>query len=179
MIVTGTFLDADGNPIVGLSVEFALTNYGNDMPRLQGVGIIMPTRISAITDANGKISVTLPGNDTITPVGTYYSLTISGLTEDAIERDYLFSGASADISDLTPENAVPVAAPPIPSVTIDVAPTAQGDFQVAHGLGRTPSGVSLYLTSGILLYFQTPVMWDENFIYLVASNSGSGKAVVW
>lgn len=52
--------------------------------------------------------------------------------------------------------------------SISLAPTAAGNFQVAHGLGTTPSTVFIQMTSGGAIWFQT-TRYDSTYIYLVAS----------
>jgi len=102
MIVTGTFLDAAGNPQSGIEVSFLLDGYDGDYPRLQGTSMLVPLRVVATTDVNGKISATVDGNDTITPTGTYYRVGIAPNAELFLEREYVLSGSTVDLSTLTP-----------------------------------------------------------------------------
>lgn len=53
-----------------------------------------------------------------------------------------------------------------------LAPSEPGNFQVSHTLGKVPTGVILYMTSGGQVWFQSPIMFDSSNVYLVASDSG-------
>lgn len=55
---------------------------------------------------------------------------------------------------------------------ISAAPSAPGNFQIAHLLGRTPVGVVILMTSGGAIWFQSPTLWDGTNVYLVASDTG-------
>lgn len=75
---------------------------------------------------------------------------------------------------------VPVLQVLIPFKAIPLAPSVPGDFQVAHGLGRTPTLVIISMNSGGEIWLQSPVGYDDTYLYLVASDDGvSGSAYVW
>jgi len=62
---------------------------------------------------------------------------------------------------------------------INLAPGADGNFSVAHGLGATPRLVLIQMTSGGAIWFQS-TRYDATNINLVASDpSVTGKAEVW
>jgi hypothetical protein len=52
---------------------------------------------------------------------------------------------------------------------VSVAPTAPGNFAVAHRLGRSPKAVLVQMTSGGAIWFQSPTLFDATNLYLVAS----------
>jgi hypothetical protein len=63
---------------------------------------------------------------------------------------------------------------------IPLAPTAPGNFTVQHFLGRAPVGMSLRMTSGGAIWFQSPTDVDGTNLYLVSSGAGvTGKVIVW
>jgi hypothetical protein len=55
---------------------------------------------------------------------------------------------------------------------IALAPSAPGDFTVAHGLGAAPSYVLIQMTSGGAIWFQAGTRYDSTNLYLVASDAG-------
>jgi hypothetical protein len=66
-----------------------------------------------------------------------------------------------------------------PAAEIALAPSAPGDFAVAHGLGATPGLVLLQMTSGGNIWNQ-PAIADNSLLYLTASDAGvTGKAELW
>jgi hypothetical protein len=63
---------------------------------------------------------------------------------------------------------------------ISLAPTAPGNFGVAHRLGRTPLGALVRMTSPGAIWFQDPTDMDGTNLYLVASDAGvTAKVVIW
>jgi hypothetical protein len=62
--------------------------------------------------------------------------------------------------------------------SVALAPGAGGNFTVAHGLPAAPSHVSIAMTSGGGIWFQSPTMFDATNLYLVASDAGiTGVAI--
>lgn len=68
-------------------------------------------------------------------------------------------------------------------VEVNLAPTAPGNFTVAHGLDHEPYGVIVCMTSGGAIWFQLDagaLKKDATNLYLVASAAGiTGRAIVW
>ncbi len=63
---------------------------------------------------------------------------------------------------------------------VSATPAAPGNFTVAHLLGRSPVGVSIQMTSGGAIWFQSPTMFDSTNLYLVASAAGvTAKVQLW
>lgn len=63
---------------------------------------------------------------------------------------------------------------------IALAPSAPGNFTVAHGLGATPSYALIQMTSGGAIWFQSATRYDGTNLYLVASDAGiTGYAEVF
>jgi hypothetical protein len=63
---------------------------------------------------------------------------------------------------------------------VSLAPAAPGNFTAQHFLGRAPAGVSVRMTSGGAIWFQSPTDVDGTNLYLVASGAGvTGKVVLW
>lgn len=61
-----------------------------------------------------------------------------------------------------------------------VAPGVAGNFSVPHLLGRTPAGALLQMTSSGSIWFQWLSMYDDTYLYLVASDPGvTAKVQIW
>lgn len=63
---------------------------------------------------------------------------------------------------------------------VSVTASAPGNFSAPHRLGRTPAGAIIYMTSGGAIWFQSPTLYDETNLYLVASAAEiTGKVQIW
>ena len=63
---------------------------------------------------------------------------------------------------------------------IDLTAPAAGAFSVAHNLGRTPIGATIYMTSAGAIWFQLAPKFDLTNLYLVASGDSLTASVqVW
>jgi hypothetical protein len=67
---------------------------------------------------------------------------------------------------------------------VAAAPSAPGNFTLAHGLGRAPYAAAICMTSGGAIWFQTngdgSLKWDSTNLYLVASAAGlTARVLVW
>jgi hypothetical protein len=56
------------------------------------------------------------------------------------------------------------------AATLSAAPSAAGNFQIAHGLSGTPSRISILPTSAGSIWQQAPP--DATYVYLSASDAG-------
>ena len=103
--------------------------------------------------------------------GFYYNLTGA----PASTGDAFLGSISTDSTHVTDvNNATKVFA------QIAVTTGAAGNFSWPHNLGRTPSGVLIYMTSGGALWFQPSNLFDSTNLYLVASDAGlTANVQVW
>ncbi len=63
---------------------------------------------------------------------------------------------------------------------VAAAPSASGNFTLAHLLGRAPKGAVIQMTSSGAIWFQSPTMYDGTNLYLVASDAGvTAKVQIW
>jgi hypothetical protein len=63
---------------------------------------------------------------------------------------------------------------------LDAEPGAVGNFTLPHLLGRTPAGVLIQMTSSGAIWFQSPTMYDNMNLYLVASDpTATAKVQIW
>lgn len=70
------------------------------------------------------------------------------------------------------------------AIELGLAPSTPGNFTVAHGLDHEPFNVSIVMTSGGAIWFQTEgdgsLKKDASNLYLVASDGGiTGRALIW
>lgn len=114
--VTGTVRDSAGNAVSGAAVSFRLINIGRgNVARDSGTSIVAPAVLTASSAADGTFSVTLVGNDAITPAGTLYEVVIRGPGFTYGPFDYSITGAAADLNSLTPEATYPNTPSQVPS----------------------------------------------------------------
>ena len=132
--VTGTLIDSTGNPIANGKLTFLIQNYGvGNIPRVQGAGIVVQTTpIVATASAEGEFSVTIQGNDTITPTGTYYQVTFYNGNAVYLQANYSITGSSANLSALTPLGAIAAAPPNAAYATIEQAGSALQQRQILN-----------------------------------------------
>jgi hypothetical protein len=105
ILVTGTFLESDGETPASGTVTFVATNVMRDTSTNQSV---VPTEIVAELDVNGEISVLLTATNDLftTPKGTLYEVTER--LDDAAENKYFISidrnaiSGTVDLADLVP-----------------------------------------------------------------------------
>lgn len=109
--VVGTFLDLDGAPIVGATVQFAPSP--TRLLAVAGSSTILPGRVTATTDAAGQISVELiaTDNESLNPTGWTWSVVINIPRSRWSAQPYGFAfelpaGETVDLTTVTP---VPVA----------------------------------------------------------------------
>jgi hypothetical protein len=63
---------------------------------------------------------------------------------------------------------------------VALAPSATGNFTVAHGLSAAPSAVLIVMTCGGSIWLQTPTGFDATNLYLVASDADlTGNAILF
>ena len=68
----------------------------------------------------------------------------------------------------------------MPITNIALAPSAPGNFTVAHGLGAAPTSVVITMTSSGGIWLQSPIGFDATNLYLVASDVGvTGNAALF
>jgi hypothetical protein len=89
-------------------VHFILINYGGYVPKVSG-SIISSKMVIATPDGSGNVTVSLYGNDVITPLGTAYKVEYWVNGSYQFSGTYCITGSAADLSQLA--SCVPVAQP--------------------------------------------------------------------
>lgn len=110
--ITGNLLDATNTAIVGGTVTASLDNFGNNTPRITSTGVVIRPLVSTTSIAAGAFSLTLIGNDQITPSGTVYTITFADASGRAVGvGTYTFtSNGSYNLNSATPNVTFPIPA---------------------------------------------------------------------
>jgi hypothetical protein len=137
--------------------------------------LLINTPTGQWTGAQGAVAVwttelTLPGTDTTFAGWEFHAPQDGWLVWDDAQQQYwtfsngswrVFSGGGVSVADVAFTTFAP------------------GQFQVSHGLNVTPTAVTIEMTSGGLVWFQT-TRYDSSNVYLVASDTGlTGHLKVW
>jgi len=95
-------------------VRFELRNFSSNIPRVAASHVIAVVIKDFPPDANGNISGSITGNDTIIPAGTFFRVCIFNAGSQFRCADYLITGSTFDLDTATPITTAPV--PGLPSV---------------------------------------------------------------
>lgn len=94
-----------GNSDVLAALRITLVNYGTWIPRISGTSMIAKAQyVQKQTDPSNPVSITLWGNDVITPSGTFYCIEVIDSRNVVVQAgNYLLTGGGTqDLSNLTP-----------------------------------------------------------------------------
>ena len=111
-----------GNPA---KLRIALVGYGAALPRIAGTSVLAQVGPWYYSDTGTGISLTLYGNDVITPLGvTYYDIAVIDGDGNMVQcAGYQFSGTeTVDLSNATPFNPPPYPAYAVPLEYVAVTP---------------------------------------------------------
>lgn len=133
--LTGNFQDLFSTADVGGQIIVTLENYGANIPRVSGAGILDKPQVTITADGNGNIPINTKiwGNDVITPSGTYYVVTLlSSLGVLVQSQAYVWNGTlTVDLGSAAPLNPIPP--PTIPQLFIVVPFSATPVFNAGLG----------------------------------------------
>lgn len=154
--LTITLDDLQGVDIGSVSnpayVDIALAGYGPLLPRISGTAML--AKIGPLSQRipylGAPITVTLWGNDVITPPGTSYIISIEDDQGNVLQSNsYVFSGTvSADLSTITPSFPPPPVIPTISGGEVAVAFVSNPVFNAALVIG--PITFSMTLTGNVV-----------------------------
>jgi hypothetical protein len=165
--VTGTLADIFGSALTKGTLVFMLCGYGPFIPRIAGTAFIAQTAPKKkAVDGAGAFSITLWGNDVITPLGTFYTVQLLDDNGNVIQTNaYRFTGAGTiDLSTVGPF------APYVPPVPPAPSPSA---LYVIVNWGATPDFNALG-TEGIVTF---DMILSGNVIMPTFSNLTPGQIV--
>lgn len=101
--IAGAAAGSASNPA---KLEIVLCGFGLALPGVGGTSNIAKRKQTLPVTVGTQVSLTLWGNDQITPAGTFYSITvIDGRANEVQTGEYILSGAGGDLSELLPRAA--------------------------------------------------------------------------
>src|SRR3990167_7695317 len=98
-----------GNLGTNTYIVLRLRNFGSNVPKVTGTGIIVQAEKRVDPDANGLISTTVYDNSSVTPSGTYYVIEFFYQGRLSHAASYTISGASFNFNSATPITTTPTA----------------------------------------------------------------------
>lgn len=117
--VTGKLEASTNSTVVVGSVNVQLCGYGSQVPRINGVALVGQITTQNIeAGADGTFTFSVAGNDSISPAGTYYAVTVLDANGDIAQTNaYLFlsTTSSYDLTLIDPydPNQPPPPLPPL------------------------------------------------------------------
>lgn len=171
-VVSGTIETILGVAVNSGTVVFQLTNFSNAVPHISGQTLLVPTPVAIPIASDGTFSVSLEGNDLISPSNTLYAVTYQ--TTEGAFGPYLYSitGSAVNL-----DSAIPVGTPAapqfdspfklvIPTGAIDgvnvtftlPSSTSAGQLVLvfAGGVLQNPGASNDYVISGATITFNVP-----------------------
>jgi hypothetical protein len=163
-------------------VEFALCNYGSQIPRLDGNGLAALLAIAqTISNPDGSFSQTLVGNDHIDPAGTYYLLTVKDQNGDVSQCNaYIFlEGNSYNLNDAVPFDPSQQLPPVIPPTIISQLQTVAQDFAAPEFDGGNYTAFQLLMTLNITGAYLAGLVAGNLYTFIIIQDSVGGHAFNW
>jgi hypothetical protein len=179
--VTGTLeaiLNAEAEPGV---VEVQLCGYGSQVPRYNGQSLIARLTADEIEiEADGTFTFTVPGNDQISPDGTYYAVTIMNSNRDIAQVNayrFLADGTSYDLNLLEPydPNQQPPPLPPLITNLLLVVPwSADMDFP-----GDVYTSFRVTLSGDVTNSTASGTVQGNLYTYIIQQDTVGGHLFTW
>jgi len=171
---------ANGTAVVG-GIEVMLCGYGSRVPRVNGKALVARIQDSNITvQADGSFSFTVDPNDTISPIGTYYTVTVKDDNGDVAQINayrFLSIPASYDLNLLDPydPNQIP---PPLPPLLQNLLLVLGATFNMVFDGTTYPS---FKTTIGGNVDFPTIQNMRPGNLYtfIIVENSPGGFRFLW
>jgi hypothetical protein len=131
IVIQGNLRDITGTTVTtNAQVDFELQNYGSQIPRVSGTGAVVLVKKTFTPDVSGNIHCTGAGctdtvyaNNSITPVGTFYSVCIIIQGRTLRCNNYLINTSPWNLSTAVPLNVTPNVGPG--QITIQCSPFLQ------------------------------------------------------
>jgi hypothetical protein len=172
--IQGNVIGTAGNPAY---VEIALCNYGPFLPRVIGTGMIAKVGPYLIPFVGTPIVVNLFSNDQITPLGTYYSITILDEKKNPLQSGaYTFLGTvSTSLSSLA--QTFPSYGPSVLGGLVSVPFSATPEFNAA--LVRGPMAFSMTLTGNVTAPTLIGVYPGQIITFIIKQDGTGGRTFAW
>jgi hypothetical protein len=179
--VTGTLQNTLGTTGPG-QVTVQLCGYGGSIPRANGVALYssVSTEPADIpVTAAGTFTFEVDGNDTISPAGTYYTVTIADMNGDAVQVNaYRFIGTgSFDLNLIEPydPNQPPPPLPPLITDLLLVVPwSATPEFP-----GDTYTSFRITLDGNVTSTTAPGAVSGNLYTFIIFQDAVGGHAWVW
>jgi hypothetical protein len=172
----GVSIGSVGNPAF---VEIALANYGATLPRIAGTAMLgrVGPATQRIPYEGAPITVTLWGNDVITPAGTYYVFNIFDDQLNILQSAaYVFAGTiDADLSTL------PQSFPSATSVVRGGEVVMQATNIPSFDCGQVNGPVEFYLvlTADVLISTLLPNYAGQIVMFRIQQDAIGGWTFEW
>lgn len=137
-------------------VRFRLRGFSGMIPRVNGTAIIAETQRDVFPDASGNISTSLWGNDSITPINTFYTVDWFDQGRIVASGNYIITGTTFDLDAHDPVS------PPSPIFPFQMVLENNGIMNTSQNLLNLIAGTNVTIT-------------EANGAVTIAS-SGSGGA---
>jgi len=140
---------ANGSAVVG-GIEVMLCGYGSRVPRVNNKALVARIQDSSIVvQADGSFTFTVDPNDTISPVGTYYTVTVKDDNGDVAQINayrFLSIPASYDLNLIEPYDPI-LPPPPLPPL-------------ITNLLLFVPPSVVMVFSGALFTAFTTTILGD-------------------
>ena len=178
-----TLDDLQGAAVGGVGypafVEIALANYGPTLPRIAGTAMLAKVGPGSqrISYEGAPLTVTLWGNDVITPAGTYYVISILDDELNILQSGgYVFNGTvNAALSTLP--QTFPSASSSVMGSEVTLAPTATPSFDCGQVNG--PVEFALLLTQNVTGSTLLPNFAGQIVMFRITQNATGGWTFAW
>src|SRR5438045_3561577 len=78
-------------------VRFDLHNFGTNVPRIIGSGVLIPSYVDLVPNGSGLVTGVIIGNDVISPANTYYHIMYFVNGARTYTCDLVISGSSMNL----------------------------------------------------------------------------------
>ena len=180
--VTGNLKDVGVANVTGSNtyVRFTLSNYAANIPTVTGSNVIVVATKDFHPDTNGNISGTIQGNDTISPIGTYYQVCIYYQGAQFRCATYLITGSAFNLNSAVPLTIVPIAGPNqvVPACFPFLQQTPSSVWTITHNENDPYVFVQATDLSGNQIFPDTLNISDPNTSTLTWVSAQAGRALV-
>ena len=158
--VTGTLKDPSGTALNGGKVTFTLANLAGNLPYVSGTTILVPVSVTVASNSSGAFTVTLYGNDAITPANSVYNVNFN----DMYAASYSLTGSGPiDLDSTIPNSSTPAPSGALPTALLTSNNTfsASNTFTGAVTLSGSVTGV-VPLPQSTVTFSATPTFDATN-----------------
>jgi len=162
-------------------VRFRLNGYGANLPKIVGSNVfVSDAPLDFHPDANGNISGTIDGNDTIYPSGTFYQVCVFFQGIQFRCANYLITGTAFNLNNAVPLTVIPAAGTnqlimQTFKCAVSVAATT---WTCTHNFNDAPVMVNAFDSTGRQIFPDTADVSNPNVTTLTFVTNQSGTALI-